>query len=138
MSASWNPASWRAKPIQQVPEYPDAAKLAQEELQARLAMRGRSDGWSLLLNPTPALVEELGFETADEVRQMMWRREVEAIEAYGALTEPPVAQTQDVDSFTESYLDYLRRERQPDWTSEPDEWGSDPDQGPQPDHGPDV
>ncbi|MFL0580645.1 helicase-related protein [Dietzia sp. 179-F 9C3 NHS] len=119
-------------------ENSDAAKLAQDELQARLAMRGRSDGWSLLLNPTPALVEELGFETADEVRQMMWRREVEAIEAYGALTEPPVAQTQDVDSFTESYLDYLRRERQPDWTSEPDEWGPNPDQGPQPDHGPDV
>ncbi|MCC6920625.1 MAG: 3-deoxy-7-phosphoheptulonate synthase class II [Alphaproteobacteria bacterium] len=31
MSASWSPTSWRAKPIQQVPEYPDAAKLAAVE-----------------------------------------------------------------------------------------------------------
>ncbi|VXD02152.1 Phospho-2-dehydro-3-deoxyheptonate aldolase [Pseudomonas sp. 8Z] len=31
MSNAWNPQSWRAKPIQQQPEYPDAAHLAQVE-----------------------------------------------------------------------------------------------------------
>ncbi|ERI50722.1 phospho-2-dehydro-3-deoxyheptonate aldolase [Pseudomonas sp. EGD-AK9] len=31
MSHAWNPASWRAKPIQQQPEYPDAAHLARVE-----------------------------------------------------------------------------------------------------------
>jgi 3-deoxy-7-phosphoheptulonate synthase len=28
MSATWNPGSWRTKPVHQVPDYPDAAKLA--------------------------------------------------------------------------------------------------------------
>ena len=41
MSASWNPASWRAKPIQQVPEYPDAAKLAVVEAKKAAAMASR-------------------------------------------------------------------------------------------------
>ena len=31
MKQNWSPASWRAKPIQQQPEYPDAAHLAQVE-----------------------------------------------------------------------------------------------------------
>lgn len=31
MSQSWSPESWRAKPIQQQPEYPDAAHLARVE-----------------------------------------------------------------------------------------------------------
>jgi 3-deoxy-7-phosphoheptulonate synthase len=31
MSASWSPASWRSKPIRQVPEYPDATALADVE-----------------------------------------------------------------------------------------------------------
>ena len=31
MAAPWTPASWRAKPIQQVPTYPDAARLAAAE-----------------------------------------------------------------------------------------------------------
>ena len=31
MAETWSPDSWRAKPIQQVPEYPDAAKLAAVE-----------------------------------------------------------------------------------------------------------
>jgi 3-deoxy-7-phosphoheptulonate synthase len=35
MSAAWSTDSWRAKPIQQVPEYPDKAQLA--EVEARLA-----------------------------------------------------------------------------------------------------
>ena len=31
MSATWTPATWRSKPIQQVPDYPDALKLADVE-----------------------------------------------------------------------------------------------------------
>lgn len=34
MSEQWTPDSWRAKPIRQVPEYPDAAKL--EDVESRL------------------------------------------------------------------------------------------------------
>ncbi|MFH5210149.1 helicase-related protein [Antrihabitans sp. NCIMB 15449] len=44
----------------------------------RLEAKGREDGWSLLLNPTPALVEDLGFEDADAMREMMAAREMEA------------------------------------------------------------
>ena len=64
MSASWSPASWRDKPIRQVPEYPDAAALAEVEralrhfpplvfikevrdLKARLAGVARGDGFLL-------------------------------------------------------------------------------------------
>ena len=35
MSAKWTPDSWRGKPISQVPEYPDAAKLAGAEERLR-------------------------------------------------------------------------------------------------------
>lgn len=66
-------------------ENSDAAQLAQTELDQRLAAKGRSPGWSLMLNPTPALVEELGFDTADEVREMMRQREIEALEAWASL-----------------------------------------------------
>src|SRR5882762_3111017 len=31
VAESWNPSSWRGKPIKQVPEYPDAAALAAVE-----------------------------------------------------------------------------------------------------------
>ncbi len=34
MSATWTPATWRSKPIQQVPDYPDAVRLA--DVEARL------------------------------------------------------------------------------------------------------
>ena len=33
MSERWTPSSWRNKPIQQVPDYPDAAALAAVEEQ---------------------------------------------------------------------------------------------------------
>ena len=32
---NWSPASWRQKPITQVPAYPDAAKLAAAEAQLK-------------------------------------------------------------------------------------------------------
>lgn len=74
-------------------ENSDAAKLAEDELALRLASKGYDDGWSLMLNPTPALIEELGFETADEVREMMRQREVEALETWAAINPAaPVTQ----------------------------------------------
>ena len=66
-------------------ENSDAAKLAEDELALRLASKGYDDGWSLMLNPTPALIEEYGFETADEMREMMRQREVEALETWAAI-----------------------------------------------------
>src|SRR5262245_25363677 len=35
MSAKWGPDSWRTKPVSQVPDYPDAAKLASVEERLR-------------------------------------------------------------------------------------------------------
>ena len=35
MSAKWTPESWRGKPISQVPDYPDPAKLAAAEERLR-------------------------------------------------------------------------------------------------------
>lgn len=43
--------------------------------QQRLEQRGRKPGWSLLLNPTPALLEETGFPTADALRRTVKARE---------------------------------------------------------------
>ena len=43
-------------------------------------MRGREPGWSLTLNPTPALVEELGYPNADAVRRAVRIRERMALE----------------------------------------------------------
>ena len=33
MSERWNPSSWRSKPVQQVPAFPDAAALSAVEAQ---------------------------------------------------------------------------------------------------------
>ncbi len=54
--------------------------IARDQARAeRAAAKGREKGWSLMLNPTRALVEDLGMETADDVRAMM--RDAEAIAA---------------------------------------------------------
>ena len=68
------------------------ALAAKEALTQRMSERGREDGWSLMLNPTPALVEQLGFETADEVRQMMAAREYQAL-AEARYRTPPSTHT---------------------------------------------
>ncbi|WP_216695912.1 DEAD/DEAH box helicase family protein [Dietzia psychralcaliphila] len=122
-------------------ENSDAAQLAQTELEQRLAARGRSAGWSLMLNPTPALVEELGFDTADEVREMMRQREVEALEAWSSLPTTSHAPTtsQDAapaDDFTTSYLKYRAQEPDTDTSTERHKPG--PLSGPAPDCEPDV
>lgn len=81
-------------------ENSDAAKRAEEELALRLAAKGYDSGWSLMLNPTPALIEDLGFDTADEVREMMRHREIEALETWARIqpsemsSEEPATTTQ--------------------------------------------
>jgi hypothetical protein len=136
-------------------ENSDAAQLAQTELEQRLAARGRSAGWSLMLNPTPALVEELGFDTADEVREMMRHREVEALEAWSSLpTTSQDAAPKDVfttdafttdafstdpfstDAFTTSYLKY--RAQEPEIDTSTDWHKPGPFSSPAPDCEPDI
>src|SRR5699024_2038161 len=48
-------------------ESPEAKQKAQEAAE-RLKMRGREPGWSLLRNPTPAVLEETGCANADLLR----------------------------------------------------------------------
>ncbi|MGA9871554.1 MAG: DUF4913 domain-containing protein [Rhodococcus sp. (in: high G+C Gram-positive bacteria)] len=50
----------------------------------RAAAKGREKGWSLMLNPTPALVEQLGMGSADDVRAMMHRAATEALQRSSA------------------------------------------------------
>ena len=58
------------------------AKAKAEAAKQRLAMRGREPGWSLTLNPTPALVEELGYPNGDAVRRAVRLRERMALEQH--------------------------------------------------------
>jgi hypothetical protein len=44
-----------------------------------MKMRGRKPGWSLLLNPTPAVLEETGCPTADVLRRKIAAQERMAI-----------------------------------------------------------
>lgn len=44
------------------------ARAKREAADRRLAERGRKPGWSLMRNPTPCLLEETGFRTADDLR----------------------------------------------------------------------
>lgn len=60
-------------------ESPEAKAKAEAATQ-RMKMRGREPGWSLTLNPTPALVEELGYPNADSVRRAVRIRERIALE----------------------------------------------------------
>ncbi|WP_240498128.1 helicase-related protein [Williamsia sp. 1135] len=76
---------------------------AREQLSERMNERGRDHGWSLMLNPTPALVEQLGYDNADQVRQMMADREYQALtEArYREHDEPTPAPEPDVNRAAE-------------------------------------
>ncbi len=56
------------------------AKVAAAE--ERLAAQGRKPGWTLLLNPSPAVVREHGFESADEMRKAVRAMEQAAAQEY--------------------------------------------------------
>ncbi|KWX20438.1 helicase [Mycolicibacterium wolinskyi] len=60
------------------PEAQEKARAAEE----RMKMRGREPGWSLLLNPTPAVLEETGCPSADVLRRKIAVRERMAIAEY--------------------------------------------------------
>lgn len=45
----------------------------------RMAERGRTPGWSLLLNPTPAVLENSGYRDADELRFSIAVKEAAAL-----------------------------------------------------------
>jgi N12 class adenine-specific DNA methylase len=62
-------------------ESPEAKAKAEAATQ-RMKMRGREPGWSLTLNPTPALVEELGYPNGDAVRRAVRIRERVALERH--------------------------------------------------------
>jgi hypothetical protein len=51
------------------------AKAKAADAEQRMNARGRKPGWSLLRNPTPALLEELGFPNADVLRRTIEAQE---------------------------------------------------------------
>jgi N12 class adenine-specific DNA methylase len=56
------------------------AKAKAEAATHRMKMHGREPGWSLHLNPTPALLDELGYPNADALRRAVRIRETVARE----------------------------------------------------------
>jgi hypothetical protein len=60
--------------LQLAAESPEAQAQAAAAHQ-RMAERGRKPGWSLLLNPTPRILEELGYPTAAALRRAIAARE---------------------------------------------------------------
>jgi hypothetical protein len=74
------------------------AKAKAEAAAERMKMRGREPGWSLTLNPTPALVEELGYPNADAVRRAVRIRERMALEHHQRdVTAPDRSRTREED-----------------------------------------
>jgi hypothetical protein len=53
-----------------------------------MKMRGREPGWSLHLNPTPALVEELGYPNGAALRRAVHIRERVALEHHQREIDP--------------------------------------------------
>ncbi|VBA62314.1 helicase [Mycobacterium attenuatum] len=62
----------------QSPQAKAKAAAAEQRLQAR----GRKPGWSLLLNPTPALLEEAGYPNAEALRKAVRAAERLALEQH--------------------------------------------------------
>ncbi|WP_233165286.1 DEAD/DEAH box helicase family protein, partial [Mycobacterium sp. AT1] len=63
------------------------AKAKAAAAQARMAQRGREPGWSLLHNPTPYVVEEMGFRSAGDLRDAVRQSELRAAVAVAELPE---------------------------------------------------
>lgn len=69
----------------QSPEAQAKAKAANE----RMRIRGRKPGWSLVLNPTPAVVQESGFPNADALRRAARLHERIALQVHQQSLEAP-------------------------------------------------
>lgn len=68
----------------------------------RMQRLGREPGWTLLLNPTPAIVRESGFRTAAEMRAAVRAAEEAAAAAYDELH----GSGQGLDELTQLRLEY--------------------------------
>ncbi|MCX5042489.1 helicase [Aldersonia sp. NBC_00410] len=103
---------------------------------ARLDAKGREDGWSLILNPTPALVEELGLDNADEVRELMAERQRDAARLHDQRRQQAVADAANAaqpvvergigQAFIDPRVDHDPGAEDSDWRTRP---GYDRDQG---------
>ena len=60
------------------------AKAKAAAAEQRMAERGREPGWSLLLNPTPRVLEELGYPNAEALRTDVRERERAAAARFAA------------------------------------------------------
>lgn len=94
----------------------------------RAAEIGREPGWSLMLNPTPAYVEELGMGSADDVREFMHTRAIEAQHA-SAQRAGGFGQLQPGDTSTRPGI-FLRAVEDDPGTAKP--WKSTEHEGPEP------
>lgn len=65
------------------------ARAKREAAERRLAERGRKPGWSLLRNPTPCLLEETGYRTADDLRRAIAAHEQLAMRRAQGLDNNP-------------------------------------------------
>lgn len=65
------------------------ARAKREAADRRLAERGRKPGWSLLRNPTPCLLEETGYRTADDLRRAIAAHEQLAMRRAQGLDNNP-------------------------------------------------
>ncbi len=66
----------------------EEGKAKAEAAGQRMKQRGREPGWSLYLNPTPAVVEELGYPNADAVRRAVRNRERIALQQHQRELDP--------------------------------------------------
>jgi len=64
------------------------AKARAAAAEQRMTERGREPGWSLLLNPTPTVVAELGYPTAEALRRAVRARERIALHHSSELDTP--------------------------------------------------
>ncbi|MDJ0363273.1 hypothetical protein [Rhodococcus sp. H29-C3] len=94
----------------------------------RAAAKGRQQGWSLMLNPTKALVEDLGMGSADDVREFMHTKAIEAQHA-SAQRAGGFGQLQPGDTSTRPG-NFLRAVEDDPGTAKP--WKSTEHEGPEP------
>ncbi|MDJ0362757.1 helicase-related protein [Rhodococcus sp. H29-C3] len=107
----------------------------------RAAEKGREPGWSLMLNPTKALVEDLGMGSADDVRAMMRDNET-AVARSRETTGPTTTAQPEADEPNTRPGGFLRSMEHDIGTAgewkEPDNGTHDPGYGNKPDPGYDL
>jgi len=126
-----NEVSRLRREIKEAETSPEA--LARDAARAeRAAAKGREPKWSLMLNPTPSLVEELGMGSADDVRAMMHDKAIAAQHA-AAQSTAGHGQLESGDTSTRPG-NFLRAVDDEQGTAKP--WKNPEQQGPEPGHEP--